>query len=156
MCGIVGYVGSELRAQDLIVDGLRRLEYRGYDSAGVAVFEEGRIAIRRALGKLSNLEQVLRDQPLAGCVGVGHTRWATHGKPSERNAHPHRGGRVVVVHNGIIENYRELRSELEGLGRRMASDTDTELVAHLVDLELTAGSDALTAVRTACARLVGS
>src|SRR5499426_3107949 len=156
MCGIVGYVGSELRAQDLIVDGLRRLEYRGYDSAGVAVFEEGRIAIRRALGKLSNLEQVLRDQPLAGCVGVGHTRWATHGKPSERNAHPHKAGSVVVVHNGIMENYRELRAELEANGHAIASDTDTELIAHLIDARLRAGADLVTAVRAACSRVIGS
>jgi glucosamine--fructose-6-phosphate aminotransferase (isomerizing) len=156
MCGIVGYVGRERRAMDVLVDGLRRLEYRGYDSAGVAIFDRGEIAVRRALGKLANLEASLRDAPLPGRVGVGHTRWATHGKPSERNAHPHRAGGVVIVHNGIIENYRELRGELEGLGRRMASDTDTELVAHLVDLELARGSDTLSAVRSACARLVGS
>ena len=156
MCGIVGYVGRERRAMDVLVDGLRRLEYRGYDSAGVAIFNEGEIVVRRALGKLVNLESALRDAPVPGCVGVGHTRWATHGKPSERNAHPHRAGSVVIVHNGIIENYRVLRSELEALGRRMSSDTDTELIAHLVDLELARGSDALTAVRVACGRLVGS
>ncbi|HEX5067571.1 MAG TPA: glutamine--fructose-6-phosphate transaminase (isomerizing) [Myxococcota bacterium] len=156
MCGIVGYVGSEPRAQDLIVEGLRRLEYRGYDSAGVAVFQQGHIQVRRALGKLGNLEQVLRDQPLAGEVGVGHTRWATHGKPSERNAHPHRGGRVVVVHNGIMENYRELRAGLEARGRVISSDTDTELIAHLIDERLEAGSDLVTAVRESTARVVGS
>jgi glucosamine--fructose-6-phosphate aminotransferase (isomerizing) len=156
MCGIVGYVGRERRAMDVLVDGLRRLEYRGYDSAGVAIFDAGEITVRRALGKLSNLEVELRAAPLPGRVGIGHTRWATHGKPSERNAHPHRAGRVVIVHNGIIENHRELRSELEGRGRRMASDTDTELIAHLVDLELARGSDVLSAVRTACGRLVGS
>jgi glucosamine--fructose-6-phosphate aminotransferase (isomerizing) len=156
MCGIVGYVGRERRAMDVLVDGLRRLEYRGYDSAGVAIFDDGQIVVRRALGKLANLEAVLRDNPLPGRVGLGHTRWATHGKPSERNAHPHRAGSVVIVHNGIIENYRELRHELEGLGRRMASDTDTELIAHLVDLEVAKGSDVLTAVRASCARLVGS
>jgi len=157
MCGIVGYVGSEPRAQDLIVDGLRRLEYRGYDSAGVAVFDaSGRISVRRAMGKLSNLEQVLRERPLEGSVGVGHTRWATHGKPSERNAHPHRGGRVVVVHNGIMENYRELRAELEKRGRQISSDTDTELIAHLIDERLEAGSDLVTAVRESTARVIGS
>jgi glucosamine--fructose-6-phosphate aminotransferase (isomerizing) len=156
MCGIVGYVGRERQAMDVLVDGLRRLEYRGYDSAGVAIFDAGRIAVRRALGKLTNLEAELREAPLPGHVGVGHTRWATHGKPSERNAHPHRAGRVVIVHNGIIENYRELRSELEARGRRMASDTDTELIAHLVDLELARGADMLSAVRTACGRVVGS
>jgi glucosamine--fructose-6-phosphate aminotransferase (isomerizing) len=156
MCGIVGYVGRERQAMDVLVDGLRRLEYRGYDSAGVAIFDEGAIVVRRALGKLVNLESSLRDQPVPGRVGVGHTRWATHGKPSERNAHPHRAGGVVIVHNGIIENYRELRSELEAQGRRMSSDTDTELVAHLVDRELAGGADVLSAVRTACGRLVGS
>src|SRR5499426_2251142 len=156
MCGIVGYVGRERQAMDVLIDGLRRLEYRGYDSAGIAIFDRGEIVVRRALGKLANLEVALRATPLPGTVGLGHTRWATHGKPSERNAHPHRAGSLVIVDTGTTENYRELRSELEGLGRSMASDTDTELVAHLVDLELAAGSDALTAVRTACARLVGS
>ncbi len=156
MCGIVGYVGRERQAMDVLVDGLRRLEYRGYDSAGVAIFQQGEMVVRRALGKLANLESALRDAPVSGSVGIGHTRWATHGKPSERNAHPHRAGRVVIVHNGIIENYRVLRSELEGLGRRMSSDTDTELIAHLVDRELAGGADVLTAVRTACGRLVGS
>jgi glucosamine--fructose-6-phosphate aminotransferase (isomerizing) len=156
MCGIVGYVGREPRALSVIVDGLRRLEYRGYDSAGVAIFEQGRLGIRRALGKLSNLEQVLQGQPLDGQVGVGHTRWATHGKPSERNAHPHRGGRVVVVHNGIMENYRELRAELEARGREIRSDTDTELIAHLIDERLDAGSDLVTAVRESTARVIGS
>jgi glucosamine--fructose-6-phosphate aminotransferase (isomerizing) len=112
MCGIVGYIGLEAKAQDVILDGLRRLEYRGYDSAGIATFEGGEIANRRAVGKLANLEAVLRDAPLSGSVGVGHTRWATQGKPSERNAHPHKAGSVVVVHNGIMENYRELRAEL--------------------------------------------
>src|SRR5262247_538184 len=156
MCGIVGYVGRERQAMDVLIDGLRRLEYRGYDSAGVAIFDRGEIAVRRALGKLANLEASLRDAPLPGTVGVGHTRWATHGKPSERNAHPHRAGSVVIVHNGIIENYRELRAELEARGRRMSSDTDTELISHLVDIELANGADALSAVRSACARLVGS
>jgi len=156
MCGIVGFVGRERRAMDVLVDGLRRLEYRGYDSAGVAIFDESEIVVRRALGKLVNLEAALRDSPVPGRVGVGHTRWATHGKPSERNAHPHRAGSVVIVHNGIIENYRELRAELEGLGRRMSSDTDTELIAHLVDLEVGRGADMLSAVRTACGRVVGS
>jgi glutamine---fructose-6-phosphate transaminase (isomerizing) len=156
MCGIVGYIGSQHRAMDVILDGLRRLEYRGYDSAGIAVFERGSICVRRALGKLSNLEMVLRDKPLTGRVGVGHTRWATHGKPSERNAHPHRAGKVVVVHNGIMENYRELRAELEARGRIINSDTDTELIAHLIDERLAAGSDLVTAVRESTARVVGS
>ena len=156
MCGIVGYIGREHRAIDVILDGLRRLEYRGYDSAGVAVFDQGRIQIRRAVGKLANLEALLRDRPLPGRVGIGHTRWATHGKPSERNAHPHKAGSVVVVHNGIMENYRELRAELEASGHVIASDTDTELIAHLVDDLLRAGRDLPTAVREACSRVVGS
>jgi glutamine---fructose-6-phosphate transaminase (isomerizing) len=156
MCGIVGYVGRGSEAQQVIVDGLRRLEYRGYDSAGIAIFEGGKISIRRAVGKLTNLEAALRDRPVTGRVGVGHTRWATHGKPSERNAHPHKAGSVVVVHNGIMENYGPLRAELEAGGHAIASDTDTELIAHLIDDRLKAGSDLVTAVREACARVVGS
>jgi glucosamine--fructose-6-phosphate aminotransferase (isomerizing) len=156
MCGIVGYIGRERRAMDVLIDGLRRLEYRGYDSAGVAIIDEDTIAVRRALGKLANLEGVLRDRPLSGHVGIGHTRWATHGKPSERNAHPHRAGSVVIVHNGIIENYRDLRRELEAAGRSMDSETDSELIAHLIDIGVEAAKDLLTAAREACARLHGS
>ena len=156
MCGIVGYVGRDHRAMDVLLDGLRRLEYRGYDSAGVAIYDDGEIAVRRATGKLSNLEGVLRDKPLVGQLGIGHTRWATHGKPSERNAHPHRAGSVAIVHNGIIENYRDLRAELETAGRAMASETDTELIAHLIDIEVEGGATPLEAVRNACGRLVGS
>jgi len=156
MCGIVGYVGRSREAQEVLIDGLRRLEYRGYDSAGVAIFEGGRVAIRRAVGKLTNLELALRDRPVAGRIGVGHTRWATHGKPSERNAHPHKAGSVVVVHNGIMENYRELRAELERAGHEILSDTDTELIAHLIDDRLRAGCDLVAAVREACSRVVGS
>ena len=156
MCGIVGYIGRELRAHEVLLDGLRRLEYRGYDSAGVAIFEGDTIAIRRAVGKLTNLEAVLRERPVAGRIGIGHTRWATHGKPSERNAHPHKAGSVVVVHNGIMENYRELRAELEATGHTIVSDTDTELIAHLIDDQLRAGADLVRAVRDACARVVGS
>jgi glucosamine--fructose-6-phosphate aminotransferase (isomerizing) len=156
MCGIVGYIGRGQDAQQVIIDALRRLEYRGYDSAGVAIFENGSIAIRRAVGKLGNLEAALRDRPISGRVGVGHTRWATHGKPSERNAHPHKAGSVVVVHNGIMENYRELRAELEANGHVISSDTDTELIAHLIDARLREGGDLVGAVREACARVVGS
>ena len=156
MCGIVGYIGRGERAMDVLVDGLRRLEYRGYDSAGVAIFDDGAIAVRRALGKLANLEATLRDKPLPGTVGIGHTRWATHGKPAVRNAHPHRSGKVVIVHNGIIENYRALRAEIERSGRTVESETDTELIAHMVDLRISEGADLLTAVRDACARLEGS
>jgi len=156
MCGIVGTIGRNERAMDVLIDGLRRLEYRGYDSAGVAILNDGRFEIRRALGKLHNLESALRDSPLDGRVGLGHTRWATHGKPSERNAHPHKAGRVVIVHNGIIENYRALRAELEAVGRIMESDTDTELIAHLIDQSVSEGADLLSAVRAACTRLEGS
>ena len=156
MCGIVGYVGHERRALEVLIDGLRRLEYRGYDSAGVALVDGGEVTVRRALGKLSNLETVLRGESLEGAIGVGHTRWATHGKPSERNAHPHRAGSVAIVHNGIIENYRALRQELEAAGRRVESETDTELISHLIDIEIERGADLLSAVRTAAGRLEGS
>ena len=133
MCGIVGYIGKN-EASDVLLDGLRRLEYRGYDSAGMVVLDGGRLDIRRSVGKLMNLEALLKKEPLRGGAGVGHTRWATHGRPSEENAHPHRDatGRVVVVHNGIIENYTTLKAGLVARGVRFASQTDTEVVAHLV------------------------
>ena len=156
MCGIVGYIGREGSASDILIDGLRRLEYRGYDSAGVAIFDGDIIDVRRAEGKLTNLEGEIRSAPIDGRVGIGHTRWATHGKPSTRNAHPHRAGSVVIVHNGIIENYRELRSELEAAGRVIDSDTDTELIAHCIEQSVDAGNDLLTAVREACGRLIGA
>src|SRR4029453_14476355 len=157
MCGIVGYVGRDRRAVEVLIGGLRRLEYRGYDSAGVAVFENGSLTTRRAVGKLAALEDLLKDDPLPGTIGIGHTRWATHGKPSVRNAHPHRAGRVAVVHNGIIENYRAIRQELESEGSEIESETDTELVAHLVDRELRRGApDLSTAVRRAARLMVGS
>jgi glucosamine--fructose-6-phosphate aminotransferase (isomerizing) len=156
MCGIVGYVGREPRAADVLVDGLRRLEYRGYDSAGVAILQGDVLEVRRAKGKLINLEGNLRERPLQGRLGIGHTRWATHGKPSERNAHPHRAGSVVIVHNGIIENYRQLRADLEAGGAEIQSDTDTELIAHLIDDRVKEGQDLLTAVREACVQLTGS
>ena len=156
MCGIVGYVGRESRAAEVLMDGLRRLEYRGYDSAGVAILEGDVLEVRRAKGKLINLEGNLRERPLQGRLGIGHTRWATHGKPSERNAHPHRAGSIVIVHNGIIENYRELRAELEAGGAEIQSDTDTELIAHLIDNRVKQGRDLLTAVREACKQLMGS
>jgi len=156
MCGIVGYIGREHRAVDVLLDGLRRLEYRGYDSAGVAVYDGGEIQVRRAVGKLINLEGALREEPLPGGIGIGHTRWATHGKPSERNAHPHRAGQVVIVHNGIIENHNEIRENLASSGREMQSETDTELIAHLIDREMDTGADLLTAVRNACGQMLGS
>jgi glucosamine--fructose-6-phosphate aminotransferase (isomerizing) len=134
MCGIVGYIGSE-EASDVLIDGLRRLEYRGYDSAGIVVLNEKGLDIRRSVGKLSSLESRLRREPLSGHAGVGHTRWATHGRPSEENAHPHRDctGRLVVVHNGIIENYAALKEALKGRGHAFTSQTDTEVVAHLIE-----------------------
>jgi glutamine---fructose-6-phosphate transaminase (isomerizing) len=136
MCGIVGYVGPKPLVP-VIMDGLRRLEYRGYDSAGIAVVSHGQVEIRRSAGKLSRLESVLEQSPLEGEYGIGHTRWATHGRPTEENAHPHRDcrGRIVVVHNGIIENYLELKRELAADGHRFVTETDTEVVAHLVERE---------------------
>src|SRR5512132_3760256 len=124
MCGIVGILGREPVA-GLLVDALKRLEYRGYDSAGVATLEGGQLARRRAEGKLKNLEQRLAREPLAGTVGIGHTRWATHGRPNEINAHPHATDRVAVVHNGIIENFNELKSELQSRGEIFSTETDT-------------------------------
>ncbi|HIG72313.1 MAG TPA: glutamine--fructose-6-phosphate transaminase (isomerizing) [Myxococcales bacterium] len=156
MCGIVGYIGREGNASDILIDGLRRLEYRGYDSAGVAIFDGDVIDVRRAEGKLNNLEGEIRTAPIEGRVGIGHTRWATHGKPSERNAHPQRAGSVVIVHNGIIENYRELRRQLEADGRTIESDTDTELIAHCIEQSIDHGNDLLAAVREACGRLTGA
>ncbi|MCA1907158.1 MAG: glutamine--fructose-6-phosphate aminotransferase, partial [Magnetospirillum sp.] len=132
MCGIVGIIGKDLVAPHL-VEGLKRLEYRGYDSAGIATLVDGRIDRRRAEGKLANLETLLKTQPLGGVIGIGHTRWATHGVPTERNAHPHATARVAVVHNGIIENYAELKAELSEAGHVFESDTDTEAVAQLID-----------------------
>jgi len=155
MCGIVGYVGSE-QAAPILVDGLRRLEYRGYDSAGVAVHEPNGIQIVRAVGKLRNLEKALEDKHLDGSVGIGHTRWATHGRPSEVNAHPHVAGPIAVVHNGIIENHLELRAELEAEGVQITSDTDTEIVSHLIHREVTAGHDLVTAVRRALEHVDGA
>ena len=133
MCGIIGYIGPR-PVVPIILDGLKRLEYRGYDSAGIAVVKDGVMDVRRSAGKLANLEQSIWKTPLDGDYGLGHTRWATHGRPTEENAHPHRdgSGRIVVVHNGIIENYLELKRELVAKGHRFESETDTEVVAHLV------------------------
>jgi glucosamine--fructose-6-phosphate aminotransferase (isomerizing) len=136
MCGIIGYIGPK-DVVPVLIDGLRRLEYRGYDSAGVAVVRDGHVDLRRSAGKLSNLETVIRLAPLVGDYGVGHTRWATHGRPTEENAHPHRDctGKIVVVHNGIIENYLDLKHELQRQGHKFVTETDTEIVAHLVERE---------------------
>jgi glucosamine--fructose-6-phosphate aminotransferase (isomerizing) len=165
MCGIVGYVGLK-ECAPILVEGLRRLEYRGYDSAGLALHTgrpsragETNIEIVRAVGKLANLEAALKKNPLAGRTGIGHTRWATHGRPSEANAHPHVAGRVAVVHNGIIENHVALRRQLEAGGVRFSSDTDTEIVAHLVDHALAAGGSGarlVDAVRTALRQVRGA
>jgi glucosamine--fructose-6-phosphate aminotransferase (isomerizing) len=137
MCGIIGYIGPK-DVVPVLIDGLRRLEYRGYDSAGVAVVRGGAVDLRRSAGKLSNLEQVIDSDPISGDYGVGHTRWATHGRPTEENAHPHRDctGKIVVVHNGIIENYLDLKRELQAQGHRFVTETDTEIVAHLVEREM--------------------
>jgi glucosamine--fructose-6-phosphate aminotransferase (isomerizing) len=136
MCGIIGYIGSK-QVLPILIDGLRRLEYRGYDSAGVAVLRAGNIELRRSAGKLARLEEVIATQPLEGEYGIGHTRWATHGRPTEENAHPHRDctGRIVVVHNGIIENYMDLKRQLQKEGHVFVTETDTEIVAHLVERE---------------------
>jgi len=165
MCGIVGYVGPK-KVVPVIIEGLRRLEYRGYDSAGVAVGSPARpkLDVSRAPGKLSNLEAVLRDHPVDGTFGIGHTRWATHGRPTEENAHPHRDctGRIVVVHNGIVENYLELKHELVEQGHRFVTETDTEIIAHLIEqLQVEAGSAGKPialeeAVRRAVKRLTGA
>jgi glucosamine--fructose-6-phosphate aminotransferase (isomerizing) len=139
MCGIIGYIGSK-PVVPVLIDGLRRMEYRGYDSAGVAVVSPEGITLRRSAGKLANLENTIRTNPVDGLYGVGHTRWATHGRPTEENAHPHRDctGRIVVVHNGIIENYLELKRELQAQGHEFKTETDTEIVAHLVEREMRA------------------
>jgi glucosamine--fructose-6-phosphate aminotransferase (isomerizing) len=155
MCGIVGILGREAVAGQL-VDALKRLEYRGYDSAGVATLESGKLTRRRAEGKLKNLEVRLRDEPLAGTIGIGHTRWATHGKPTEDNAHPHATEQVAVVHNGIIENFRELREQLQKDGAKFASQTDTEVVAHLVSREMKKGRSPAEAVAAALPQLRGA
>src|SRR4051794_10397741 len=155
MCGIVGIVGASPVAEQ-IVESLRRLEYRGYDSAGVATLEGGRLTRVRAEGKLKNLAARLRETPLSGAVGIGHTRWATHGRPTENNAHPHATERVAVVHNGIIENFRELREELTARGHVFKTETDTEVVAHLVTDELQKGHKPREAVAAALPRLRGA
>src|SRR5262245_50200493 len=155
MCGIVGILGQKAVAGDL-VDALRRLEYRGYDSAGVATVENGHLDRRRAEGKLKNLELRLANEPLKGRVGIGHTRWATHGKPVERNAHPHMNARVAVVHNGIIENFHQLRDELTAKGHRFETETDAETVLHLISDHLDGGALPVPAAQAALSRLRGA
>src|SRR5215217_2973058 len=157
MCGIVGYVGPR-QACPLIFEGLRRLEYRGYDSAGIAVLNGIGVDVRRAVGKLDNLGAALAEHPLSGQVGIGHTRWATHGKPAEHNAHPHTdcSGDVVVVHNGIVENYVQLRQQLIAEGHTFKSETDTEVIAHLVEKLRREGLPLAEAVRAALGQLRGN
>ena len=156
MCGIIGYLGPK-KVVPILIDGLRRLEYRGYDSAGVAVVRNGRIERRRSAGKLTNLEQAIDTQPLEGLYGVGHTRWATHGRPTEENAHPHQDctGKVVVVHNGIIENYLDLKRELQKLGHTFVTETDTEIIAHLLEQKGSGGRSLEEAAREALLQLRG-
>jgi glutamine---fructose-6-phosphate transaminase (isomerizing) len=158
MCGIVGYVGSR-QAQEVVIDGLRRLEYRGYDSAGIAVVAQGAIESRKKAGKLSNLELQLETDPLSkSSTGIGHTRWATHGAPNDVNAHPHlsEDGSIAVIHNGIIENFASLRDELRAGGVTLQSETDTEVVAHLLADEIKVTPDLAEALRKVCQRLTGA
>ena len=155
MCGIIGIIGRNAVAP-LLIDGLKRLEYRGYDSAGIATLVDGGIDRRRAEGKIVNLDALVAREPLGGTIGIGHTRWATHGGPSETNAHPHADERVVLVHNGIIENFQELRTELTDKGHKFETDTDTEAVVHLVSDFLAAGKTPQEAVAAALKRLEGA
>src|SRR3954452_9542120 len=155
MCGIVGYIGTH-RAVPIILEGLKRLEYRGYDSAGLAVYcDDEQLAIRRAQGKLRHLQENIRMSPLDGAYGIGHTRWATHGRPTEENAHPHRDckGDIVVVHNGIVENYLALKRQLQVEGHKFVTETDTEIVAHLVEKHFAGNLE--EAVRKTVAELTG-
>src|SRR5437870_12949164 len=157
MCGILGYIGPK-KVVPVVIEGLRKLEYRGYDSAGIAVVNgTGKLEIRRASGKLRNLEEAIAKSPLEGTYGIGHTRWATHGRPTEENAHPHRDctGQIVVVHNGIIENYLELKEKLEKEGHKFATETDTEIVAHLVEKNSQGGVPLEEAVRLSLKDLRG-
>jgi glucosamine--fructose-6-phosphate aminotransferase (isomerizing) len=155
MCGIIGYVGPR-EAPPILIGGLGRLEYRGYDSAGVATLTPaGRMEIRRAVGKLDNLRRLLVESPLSGTIGIGHTRWATHGRPSEINAHPHKAGPVAVIHNGIIENYIDLRTALLQRGHKLRSETDTELIAHMIEEQLRSGIGLAEAVRAVVRDLRG-
>ena len=157
MCGIVGYIGPQ-DATPIILNGLKRLEYRGYDSAGLAILQNGSIEVRRDAGKLAVLSQLVQESPVSGNLGIGHTRWATHGEPNARNAHPHMGmtGDVVIVHNGIVENFLELREELIAEGAEFASETDTEVIAHLIERYLTLDGGLPEAARKALSHLRGA
>lgn len=155
MCGIVGYIGNQ-QATPVILEGLKRLEYRGYDSAGICTIVNGSAIIARSEGKLINLERLLAATPLPGSIGIGHTRWATHGRPSVANAHPHKAGSIIVVHNGIIENYLQLREQLRSIGHIFKSETDTEVISHLIEEELKAGCGFEAAVRQALSKVRGA
>src|SRR6266446_4366569 len=157
MCGIFGDIGNR-DAVEILLDGLRRLEYRGYDSAGLAIQTPSGLEVRRSAGRIDRLDRLVATDPLSGTVGLGHTRWATHGRPADHNAHPHRdcSGRLAVVHNGILENYLELKRELEAEGHRFTSETDTEVVAHLIEGFLTAGTKLPAAVTAALQRIRGA
>ena len=155
MCGIVGYLGSQ-EASAIIIDGLRRLEYRGYDSAGICTLDNGEALISRAEGKLINLENILREKPATGSRGIGHTRWATHGKPIEINAHPHKAGNIIVVHNGIIENYLSLKKQLQQQGHKFSSETDTEIISHLIEEYYRQSGDFENSVKLALADVKGA
>ena len=155
MCGIVGYVGDE-ECAPILLDGLKRLEYRGYDSAGTAIYDGESIRVVRAVGKLRHLEKAIDEKKPTGQIGIGHTRWATHGRPSEVNAHPHLIGGVAVVHNGIIENHLSLRARLKERGAKILSDTDTEIVAHLIDQQVREGLASEAAVRKALSVVLGA
>jgi glucosamine--fructose-6-phosphate aminotransferase (isomerizing) len=155
MCGIVGYVGSRETAK-VLLEGLKRLEYRGYDSAGIAVFHQGKVEIRRKEGKLTKLEELIGGETFDGKAGIGHTRWATHGRPSDENAHPHKAGKVAVVHNGIVENYLPLKEILKSKGHVFTSETDTEIISHLIDEFIQEGNSSLEAVRIALDKIKGS
>ncbi|HKX05168.1 MAG TPA: glutamine--fructose-6-phosphate aminotransferase, partial [Methylomirabilota bacterium] len=157
MCGIVGYIGRR-DAVGILVDGLRRLEYRGYDSSGIAIQTPTGLDLRRSVGKIDRLREAIGRNPLAGTTGLGHTRWATHGRPSDGNAHPHADctERLVVVHNGILENYLELKADLERDGHRFRSETDTEVMAHLIEAARADGQDLVAAVRWAIGQIRGA
>ena len=157
MCGIVGYIGPK-NATPIIIEGLKKLEYRGYDSAGIAILDKGKIDVRRDSGKITHLYKLIKEKPLNGSPGIGHTRWATHGEPNERNAHPHVGynGNVVLVHNGIVENYLEIKQELEDYGVSFNSDTDTETIVHLIEKYLEEGNTLVNATRMTLARIRGA
>ena len=155
MCGIIGIVGDAPVA-DRLVDGLKRMEYRGYDSSGICTIEDGKLVRRRAEGKLANLVEVLKHDPADGLIGIAHTRWATHGAPTSSNAHPHATDEVALVHNGIIENFRPLREQMAGEGRNFESETDTEVVVHLVSREVEKGRSPQEAVREVLPQLRGA